>query len=105
MDTPVQTKRKALSLIEEHRDRIKALRVKKLGLFGSFVREEQGVESDIDLLVEFEQGKKTFDNFIHLSFFLEDLFKRRVELVTTESLSPYIGPHIISEVEYVILIP
>jgi predicted nucleotidyltransferase len=105
MDTPVQTKEKTLALIEEHQDRIKALGVKKIGLFGSFVREEQGVESDIDLLVEFEQGKKTFDNFIHLSFFLEDLFKRRVELVTTESLSPYIGPHIISEVEYVILIP
>ena len=105
MDTPVQTKEKTLALIEEHQDRIKALGVKKIGLFGSFVREEQGVKSDIDLLVEFEQGKKTFDNFIHLSFFLEDLFKRRVELVTTESLSPYIGPHIMSEVEYVILIP
>ena len=51
--------------------------------------------------MEFEQGKKTFDNFIQLSFLLEDLFKRRVELVTIESLSPYIGPHIMSEVEYV----
>jgi predicted nucleotidyltransferase len=53
MNTPVQTKEKTLSLIEEHQDRIKALGVKKLGLFGSFVREEQDVESDIDLLVEF----------------------------------------------------
>jgi predicted nucleotidyltransferase len=105
MDTPVQTKEKTLSLIEEHRDRIKALGVKKLGLFGSFVREQQDVKSDIDLLVEFEQGKKTFDNFIQLSFFLEDLFKRRVELVTPESLSPYIGPHIMNEVEYVTFIP
>lgn len=105
MDTPVQTKEKALSLIEEHPDKVKALGVRKLGLFGSFAREEQGVASDIDLLVEFEQGKKTFDNFIQLSFFLEDLFKRRVELVTPESLSPYIGPHIMNEVEYVILIP
>ena len=78
--------------------------MKKLGLFGSFVREEQGVESDVDLLVEFEPGKKTFDNFIQLSFFLEDLFKRRVELVTSESLSPYIGPHIMNEVEYVTFI-
>jgi len=54
MDTPVHTKEKTLALIEEHQDRIKALGVKKIGLFGSFVREEQGVESDIDLLVEFE---------------------------------------------------
>ena len=104
MDTSVQTKKKALSLIVEHQDRIKALGVKKLGLFGSFVREEQGEESDVDLLVEFEQGKKTFDNFIQLSFFLEDLFKRRVELVTPQSLSPYIGPHIMNEVEYVTFI-
>ena len=41
MDTPVQTKEKTLALIEEHQDRIKALGVKKIGLFGSFVREEQ----------------------------------------------------------------
>ena len=104
MDTSVQTKEKALSLIVEHQDRIKSLGVKRIGLFGSFAREEQGAESDVDLLVEFDQGKKTFDNFMRLSFFLEDLFRRRVELVTLESLSPYIGPHIMNEVEYVTLI-
>lgn len=65
MDTPVQTKEKVLSLVIEHQDRIKALGVKRLGLFGSFVRAEQGAASDVDLLVEFEQDRKTFDNFIH----------------------------------------
>jgi predicted nucleotidyltransferase len=105
MDRSVQTKTKALSLIEQYQDKIKALGVKRLGLFGSFARDEQDTESDIDFLVEFHQGKKTFDNFMRLSFFLEDLFKRRVELVTAESLSPYIGPHIMDEVEYVISIP
>ena len=100
MDTPVHSKEKIFSLVSERQDRIKALGVKRLGLFGSFVRQDQGAESDVDILVEFEQGKKTFDNFIQLSFFLEDLFKRRVELVTPESLSPYIGPRIMSEVEY-----
>lgn len=104
MDIPVQTKEKAVSLVTEHRNAIKALGVKRLGMFGSFVRGEQDAESDVDLLVEFEQGRKTFDNFIKLSSFLEDLFKRRVELVTPESLSPYIGPHIMDEVEYVTLI-
>ena len=72
-------------------------------MFGSFVRGEQKSGSDIDLIVEFESGKKTFDNFMNLSFFLEDLFQRRVELITTESLSPYIGPHILKEAEYVSL--
>jgi predicted nucleotidyltransferase len=104
MDTSVRTKERVLSLISEHQDRIKALGVKRLGLFGSFARREQGAASDVDLLVEFEQGEKTFDNFIQLSFLLEDLLERRVELVTPESLSPYIGPHILREVEYVPLI-
>ena len=105
MDAPIQTKQKAISIIEKYQQRIKALGVKRLGLFGSFAREEQDLESDIDLLVEFDQGKKTFDNFMQLSFLLEDLFGRRVELVTPESLSPYIGPHIMNEVEYVLSIP
>jgi predicted nucleotidyltransferase len=52
-----------VSLIAEHQDRTKALGVNELGLFGSFVREEQDAGSDVDVLVEFEQGKKTFDNF------------------------------------------
>ena len=104
MGTAVQTKEKALSLIVEHQDKVKSLGMKKIGLFGSFVREEQGTESDVDLLVEFEQDNKTFDNFTRLAFLLEELFKRRVELVTLESLSPYIGPHIMNEVEYVPLI-
>ena len=101
MNTPVQMKEEALALIEEHQDQIRALGVRRLGLFGSFVRGRQQAESDVDLLVEFEPDKKTFDNLIQLGFFLEDLLKRRVELVTAESLSPYIGPYILQEVEYV----
>jgi len=60
-------------------------------------------DSDIDLLVEFEAGRKTFDAFIKLSFFLEDVLHHRVELVTMEALSPYIGPYILKEVEYAAL--
>jgi hypothetical protein len=68
MDAPVLTKERALSLVEGHKDQIKALGVKRLGLFGSFTRGEQQGGSDIDFLVEFEPGKKTFDNFIQLSW-------------------------------------
>jgi predicted nucleotidyltransferase len=81
-----QTKRDVISAIQENRDRIKAFGVKKLGLFGSFVREQQRPDSDIDILVEFQPEQKTFDNFIQLSFFLEDMLKQRIELVTTDSL-------------------
>jgi hypothetical protein len=97
-----RTKQMTLALIAEHEETIKTFGVKRLGLFGSFARQEQDPESDVDLLVEFEQGEKTFDNFMELAFFLEDLLGRRVELVTLESLSPYIGPKIIDEVEYVV---
>lgn len=97
----VQTEDHILALIQEYQKQIRAFGVKRLGLFGSFVRGQQNEDSDVDVLVEFDLGKKTFDAFIHLAFFLEDLFGRRVELVTPESLSTYIGPHILREVEYV----
>jgi predicted nucleotidyltransferase len=101
IDTPTQTKEDVLSVIRRHQDKIKAFGVKKLGLFGSFVRDAQNTESDIDLLVEFEEGQKSFDNFIQLSFLLEELLRWPVELVTVESVSPYLRPYITQEVEYV----
>lgn len=100
---PVQTKEFVMRLIREHESDIKTFGVRRLGVFGSFARNQQGKDSDVDILVEFESGRKTFDNFIHLAFFLEDIFKRRVELVTPDALSPYIGPYIMKEVEYVTL--
>ena len=102
-DMAVQTKQHILSLILRHRERIAAFGVDRLGLFGSFVRDEQGSDSDVDMLVKFKTGRKTFDTFMGLGFFLEEIFGRRVELVTQESLSPYIGPSILNEIEYVVL--
>ena len=99
----VQTQAHVLRLVQEHQSQIQAFGVKRLGLFGSFVRGEQNDESDVDFLVEFCPDRKTFDSFIHLAFYLEDLLQRRVELVTPESLSPFIGPHILKEVAYVAL--
>ncbi len=97
----VQTKERVFTLLQDHKDRIRRFGVKRLGLFGSFVRQQQDAESDVDVLVEFEPERKTFDAFMQLAAFLEDLFERRVELVTPESLSPYIGPYILREIEYV----
>ena len=90
-----------LAIIRTNQRKIRTFGVKKLGLFGSFVRGEHTADSDVDFLVEFEQGKKTFDNFMQLSFFLEELLDRQVELLTNDSLSPYLRPHILREVEYV----
>jgi len=96
-----QTKEFVRMLIREHESGIKTYGVRRLGLFGSFARNQQGKDSDVDILVEFEPGLKTYDNFIHLAFFLEDILKRRVDLVTPDALSPYMASGILKEVEYV----
>jgi hypothetical protein len=96
----INNKAELFGTLRTHQARLKHYGVKRYGVFGSFVRGMQTDRSDVDILVEFEAGKKSFDNFMHLAFFLEDTLGRRVELVTPESLSPYIGPHILREVEY-----
>ncbi len=58
-----------LKKIRENMDVIRGYGVKRIGLFGSYVRGEQGLESDVDILVEFESGMKTFDNYMGLKFF------------------------------------
>lgn len=81
---------------------IRRFGVRRLALFGSVLRGQARSESDVDLLIEFDPAQKTFDNFMGLSLFLEELLDRRVEIVTPEFLSPYIGPHILREAEDVL---
>lgn len=83
---------------------LRKLGVNKIGLFGSYLHGLDQADSDIDILVGFEQGKTNYDNFINLCFFLDELFKgKKVDVVTTNSLSPYIGPKILENVDYVSL--
>ncbi len=88
-------------LLAHHRNQLAVFGLRKIGLFGSFARGEQTAESDIDLLAEFEPEKETFRNFMKAVFFLEEILDRKVELITPAALSPYIGPHILKEVENV----
>jgi uncharacterized protein len=81
--------------------RLLPLGVSRLGVFGSVARGEAGPESDLDVLVEFLPGRKTFDTFCEAAEVLEDAVGRRVDLVTAESLSPYLARHILPKVEYV----
>ena len=94
------TKEDLLRLIAEHQHEMKRFGVRRCGLFGSYARDQHTPKSDIDILVEFEPGQKTFDNFMCLASFLEELSGTRVDLITAESLSPYIGPRILEKVEY-----
>lgn len=88
-------------LLRKNEQVIQNFGVEKIGLFGSFVLNHQTPESDIDLLVQFKKGKKTYKNFIQLAFFLEKIFGKNVDLLTEQSLSPHIGKHILKEAEYV----
>ncbi len=96
----VETREEALWLLSKHRDAIKGYGVRACGVFGSVVRGDPDEASDVDILVEFEPAEKNYRNFIALAHFLEEIMGRRVDLVTRESLSPYIGPHILREVSY-----
>ena len=98
----VANKEGVVALLREHEAAARDLGVQRLGLFGSFQRGTHGPKSDVDLFVEFRPGMATFDHFMGLSFLCEDLFGRNVEIVTPGSLSPYLGPRIMREVEYVL---
>ena len=76
---------------------ILGLGVRRLALFGSVRRDTARVDSDVDVLVEFVPGQKTFDHFIALGDLLEKVLGHEVELVTPESLSPFLKPHILAE--------
>jgi predicted nucleotidyltransferase len=81
---------------------IRGLGVQRLALFGSVLRGEAGPDSDVDVLVQFSPGAKTFEHFLALSDLLEELLGKQVELVTTEALSPFIGPRILADAQDVL---
>jgi len=85
-------------------EEIRSLGVSSLSVFGSFARGEQRPGSDVDMLVEFCEGTKTFDSFMALAFLLEETLGRTVELVTPKSLSPHMGSRILKEAEHVALV-
>ncbi|MGZ8381055.1 MAG: nucleotidyltransferase family protein [Nitrospira sp.] len=91
------TRDEAIQRLQTVESEIRRLGVRRLALFGSVLRNEARPDSDVDVLVEFTPTAKTFDHFMALADLLEDTLERRVEVVTTESLSPFIGPHILAE--------
>ena len=97
MSARALTREEAFACLRTAENEIRSLGVRRLALFGSVLRDEARPDSDVDVLVEFEAGQKTFDHFLALAELLERKLQHRVDLVTTEALSPYIGPHILAE--------
>lgn len=92
----------AAAALSAVRPDILALGVRRLAVFGSVGRDEARPDSDVDVLVEFEHGAKSFDRFMELGDLLERVLNRRVELVTLEALSPFLKPHILADARDVV---
>jgi len=102
MTTSAPNRNDVIERLRDAETEIRRLGVRRLALFGSVLRGEARPDSDVDLLVEFHSGEKSFDTFLELCDLLESTLGGQVEVVTTEALSPYVGPHILAEAEDVL---
>jgi predicted nucleotidyltransferase len=90
-------KHEILDALRKHRDILLKYKVREIGLFGSFVRGEQVARSDIDLIVDFEEP--SIENFMGLSSFLENLFGKKVEILTPAGVDSIRINHIKEEIK------
>lgn len=95
----MRTSQEILEVLSRHRETLWKMGVRKIGLFGSYRRGTPAPESDMDFLVVLEQP--SFDRYMDVKFFLEDLFQCRVDLVLEPDLKPRVRPYVLAEVEYV----
>ncbi|MEM4729991.1 MAG: nucleotidyltransferase family protein [Thermoplasmata archaeon] len=94
------SKSAVLRKLSSSAEKLREFGVRRIGLFGSVRAGRAREDSDIDLLVEFEPGRETFADLMGLHSFLTQLLGGKIDLVTVGGLSPYLGPHILREVEY-----
>ncbi len=94
----VRPAKEILDTLSEHRDAIRAYGVRRLGLFGSHARDAAGSASDLDFVVDFEI--KSFDGYMDLKFFLEELFSSKVDLVLESTIKPRLREVILGESLY-----
>jgi uncharacterized protein len=96
------TKESILKALRSRKQEFTELGIKNVGLFGSYTRNEQVANSDIDVLIDFDPEAENFDNFMAVYDIIQQLFNgEKIEVVTVNGLSPYIGPSILKEVQYV----
>ncbi len=83
---------------EMHSELARRFTVKRIGVFGSFARGDEGPESDVDIVVEL--ADPTFDHYMDLKFRLEEVLQRPVDLVMADTVKPRLKPIIEQEVVY-----
>ena len=91
----IKNREEILNILKQNKEEIKRFGVRRLGLFGSFARREEKVESDLDFLVEFD--RKSFDAYMGLKEYLENLFQCRVDLVLMSAIKPRLRSRILEE--------
>jgi len=89
-----------LEILKTHRPTLEGLGVRSLAIFGSLARNQARLGSDVDLLVEF-YPPLTFDRYIQVKFYLEDLLGCPVDLVIPDTLKPRLRPQVEKEAIYV----
>lgn len=94
------TKELIIKKIEDNKEIIKQFGVVKLSLFGSYARDEQKNGSDIDILIEFEEGRGLFRDYSGLLNFLEELFDSDVDLVKSKLVREELKPYILEGKKY-----
>ena len=95
-------KTEILHILKEKKKELARFGVREIGLFGSYTKGLQHKNSDIDILIDFYPDQETFDNLMAIYDVLEDaLSNHKVEIVTKNGLSKYIGTYILKETEYV----
>jgi len=100
MATQVSNKAELLHRLSENGRLIRSFGIERISLFGSFARDTRiKKNSDIDFVLDFKPGKKSFDNLVDLGIFLEEILGRKVELLTRESLKSDTGKHILASAE------
>jgi predicted nucleotidyltransferase len=92
-----------LAVIEAHFTELRALGAQRVGVFGSFARGDASDTSDVDVYVEFDESRRTYDNFFALHELLERLLGRRVDLVTDRSLTETKAKLILPTIRYAAL--
>jgi predicted nucleotidyltransferase len=90
------TRKATVELLAQNRSVLESFGLRRLALFGSVARDTAGPASDVDFFVEFE-GAPTFDRYIELSFYLESLLSRPVDLVTQASLQKFLSDDVEQE--------
>lgn len=86
-------KEMVLDILRRHIKEIKRFHIEKISIFGSVARDQETPHSDIDILIKFD-GPASYDLFMDLKFFLEDLLNRKVDLVTEDAIRSEIKKYI-----------